>query len=253
MRCVTYDIAVTWSRRMFAHGADSQPAMWSDRRLRLDRSGDTGMNTVSTIAGAVLLMALGGAADAATTTIGFTDGTNGPDLLNNRYTEDGYAFTGKFSVDYHWLDVRGDGLEPALLMDSEFNQFDITASGKQFALSSFDYAGFNSPRPNSITFTGYLGGTKVYTITEIGNYGRSSGGRYGNWVYGDYQKIDVEWARVDRISFVANRTRATDLDNFVLTDLTSAVPAPSTWAMMLIGFGMMGAAMRTRRRSTTIA
>ncbi|WP_375420547.1 PEPxxWA-CTERM sorting domain-containing protein [uncultured Sphingomonas sp.] len=208
------------------------------------------MKTVAGIAGAVLLSALGGNADAATTTIDFTDVTNGADPLNNRYTEDGYDFTGKFSVDYHWLDIRGDEMEPALLMDSEFNQFDITASGKQFALSSFDYAGYNSPRSNSITLTGYNGGDKVYTITKNGNYGRPSGGRFGNWVYGDYQTINVAGAIVDRISFVVNRTRQTDLDNFVLTDLTSAVPEPSTWTMMLMGFGMMGVAMRPRRRST---
>jgi hypothetical protein len=33
----------------------------------------------------------------------------------------------------------------------------------------------------------------------------------------------------------------------------SAVPEPSTWAMMLVGFGMMGAAMRYRRRGTKVA
>ncbi|WP_445190734.1 PEPxxWA-CTERM sorting domain-containing protein [Sphingomonas sp. Tas61C01] len=212
------------------------------------------MISVSRIAGAVLLMSIGGTAHAAT--IDFTDGTNsfdGPESLYNRYTEDGYDFTGKFSVDYHWLDVRGDEMQPALLMDMEFNQFDITASGKPFALSSFDYAGFNSPRPNSITFTGYLAGTKVYTITENGNYGQSSGKRFGNWVYGDYQKIEVEWAMVDRISFVVNRTHGTDLDNFVLTDVATPVPEPTTWAMMLIGFGLMGATLRTRRRSAALS
>ena len=31
---------------------------------------------------------------------------------------------------------------------------------------------------------------------------------------------------------------------------TAAVPEPATWAMMLVGFGMMGASMRYRRRST---
>jgi hypothetical protein len=30
-----------------------------------------------------------------------------------------------------------------------------------------------------------------------------------------------------------------------------AVPEPSTWAMMLLGFGAMGMAMRRRRRSGT--
>ena len=32
----------------------------------------------------------------------------------------------------------------------------------------------------------------------------------------------------------------------------AAVPEPATWAMMLVGFGMMGAAMRYRRRATNV-
>jgi hypothetical protein len=30
------------------------------------------------------------------------------------------------------------------------------------------------------------------------------------------------------------------------------VPEPATWAMMLVGFGMIGAASRYRRRSTKV-
>ena len=33
----------------------------------------------------------------------------------------------------------------------------------------------------------------------------------------------------------------------------SAVPEPATWAMMLVGFGMVGAATRYRRRKTAVA
>ncbi|WP_445191235.1 PEPxxWA-CTERM sorting domain-containing protein [Sphingomonas sp. Tas61C01] len=36
-----------------------------------------------------------------------------------------------------------------------------------------------------------------------------------------------------------------------LSATIAAVPEPATWAMMLVGFGMMGAAMRYRRRSTS--
>lgn len=35
--------------------------------------------------------------------------------------------------------------------------------------------------------------------------------------------------------------------------VTSAVPEPSTWAMLLVGFGMTGVAMRYRRRNTKVA
>jgi len=36
-------------------------------------------------------------------------------------------------------------------------------------------------------------------------------------------------------------------------NVTSAVPEPATWAMMLVGFGMIGATARYRRRATKIA
>ena len=37
------------------------------------------------------------------------------------------------------------------------------------------------------------------------------------------------------------------LDN---VSLTAAVPEPATWAMMFVGFGMIGASARYRRRNT---
>jgi hypothetical protein len=38
-----------------------------------------------------------------------------------------------------------------------------------------------------------------------------------------------------------------------LTFIPSAVPETATWMMMLAGFGMMGAGLRYRRRSSTVA
>jgi hypothetical protein len=37
-----------------------------------------------------------------------------------------------------------------------------------------------------------------------------------------------------------------------ITFAPNAVPEPATWAMMLVGFGMVGSAMRYRRRSTKV-
>ncbi|WP_083500197.1 PEPxxWA-CTERM sorting domain-containing protein [Sphingomonas endophytica] len=39
----------------------------------------------------------------------------------------------------------------------------------------------------------------------------------------------------------------------VSTDLTSAVPEPATWAMMILGFGMVGAAARRRRQHVGVS
>jgi hypothetical protein len=38
------------------------------------------------------------------------------------------------------------------------------------------------------------------------------------------------------------------IDAVTLTNAAAAVPEPATWAMMILGFGLIGAAMRTRER-----
>ena len=45
----------------------------------------------------------------------------------------------------------------------------------------------------------------------------------------------------------SSKQNAAEIDNVVF-----AVPEPTTWAMMLVGFGMMGLAMRSRHRRTTV-
>lgn len=46
---------------------------------------------------------------------------------------------------------------------------------------------------------------------------------------------------------------ATQFLGAVDTISVGTVPEPATWAMMLVGFGMVGAATRYRRRATTVA
>ncbi|MEN2786693.1 PEPxxWA-CTERM sorting domain-containing protein [Sphingomonas qilianensis] len=41
------------------------------------------------------------------------------------------------------------------------------------------------------------------------------------------------------------------IDNFSVGSVVTAVPEPSTWAMMLVGFGAVGGAMRRRRSGAT--
>ena len=43
------------------------------------------------------------------------------------------------------------------------------------------------------------------------------------------------------------------LDNVSVTAVTGAVPEPTTWMMMLLGFGAIGFAVRRRRTSTVLA
>ena len=41
------------------------------------------------------------------------------------------------------------------------------------------------------------------------------------------------------------------IDGFKLSNL-AVVPEPATWAMMIAGFGLLGAALRRQRRSSTV-
>lgn len=45
----------------------------------------------------------------------------------------------------------------------------------------------------------------------------------------------------------------TEGQSFTITLLSAAVPEPATWAMMLVGFGAIGATMRFRQRKTALA
>ena len=47
--------------------------------------------------------------------------------------------------------------------------------------------------------------------------------------------------------------RSYAVTDFTVREVTAAVPEPATWAMMLVGFGMVGAASRYRRRSVAAA
>ena len=60
-----------------------------------------------------------------------------------------------------------------------------------------------------------------------------------------------DWGSTNEYAFTAGG----QLQNVLLggLSLTNGVPEPSTWAMMLLGFGAMGVALRRRRRPTAIA
>ena len=56
----------------------------------------------------------------------------------------------------------------------------------------------------------------------------------------------------ETVRYTLNFTGGTN-SNFNGTANISAVPEPATWAMMLVGFGAMGVAMRRRRSTATLA
>lgn len=59
---------------------------------------------------------------------------------------------------------------------------------------------------------------------------------------------------IDNVVFEPSVFRRPTFENGVLTfKLASAIPEPATWTTMIVGFGVMGAAVRMRRRSALLA
>ena len=95
---------------------------------------------------------------------------------------------------------------------------------------------------NSIRFIGLNG----FDVTLSGA-ALADGSFGGNQSIGRRMTYDFGADRVTQVIF-SSSGNSFELDNIAVT---SAVPEPATWAMMITGFGMLGATLR-RRRATAL-
>jgi len=87
------------------------------------------------------------------------------------------------------------------------------------------------------TIFSYAGGapTDLYYLSGLGTIGFGGG--------------TVTGIQVSSTEFVGNAFHGFGNESFTL-NVSGAVPEPGTWAMMLLGFGAIGIAMRRRKPST---
>jgi len=133
------------------------------------------------------------------------------------------------------------------------------------------FASGNSSGPANIVMTQTGGGTfslfgldsAVYQVGAAPGTVTLTGNVFGGGVVSTVLNIDGSWDHYALSGFtnLTNLTFAADSGSFLTVgfgidnlDLTGApaVPEASTWAMMIIGFGMAGAALR-RRQSTAVS
>lgn len=148
--------------------------------------------------------------------------------------------------------------------EGDFADFTVLTIGTNEA--SVDFPDDFIPRPVSVAFsfsnpTGASGapitGTTVgfYTLGLFGNCGLLAGGcgsaTFGaptEFSYGQGGRFSVA------LSNVTFRTPGTASVTGRFTLINNAVPEPSTWALMLLGFGAIGATMRSsQRRRVSVA
>lgn len=120
------------------------------------------------------------------------------------------------------------------------------------------------PVATSIIDTYFTGNQTHYIFTEIISFDvLSTGGGQVSTSYGARIPLAAgTWTHVDNIlnpRFFSNfivKLHARDgdflIDNLVLRQSFTAVPEPTTWALMMTGFGLIGVALRTKRRVSAL-
>jgi hypothetical protein len=112
------------------------------------------------------------------------------------------------------------------------------------------YAGPNSP--SNLLFQYSFDGVNFTTFDQILTDPQNDAGSFYN-VGGDITATGAQPLTL-RIANGATAASGNDfaIDNLVLS-MTSAVPEPATWAMMIAGMGMVGASLRRRRSALRLA
>lgn len=113
---------------------------------------------------------------------------------------------------------------------------------------------------NGLTnFSFYMGSADTYnSIQFIGadynetlNGGQFTGGYTGqSWDWGTRVNFDFGGATVNQV-ILRSSNNSFEVDNFAGS--LAAVPEPATWAVMIMGFGAVGAVIRRRRASLHLA
>lgn len=147
--------------------------------------------------------------------------------------------------------------------------FDFNGTGNDFyrpePTDTTDY--FGVARESSLTLTSavaltgvsaFIGSLDDYNVvTFFGSAGEVLGSFTGEQIFsageGSERRVTFSTTgdtQIFGVSFANNSGKGSfEFDNVALT---AAVPEPATWAMMLVGFGMIGAVSRYRRRHSAV-
>jgi hypothetical protein len=193
------------------------------------------MATASTAASAATYISAAtfAAAHPGATTVTFTGIT--PDLvpLTSPYTKDGVTFSAA-----HLFATSGNfwGDHDALL-DNAFNGY-LTASFAPTTAVGFYFASdYYAGTPIAITLLN--GATQVYSGTVTGGGTYSGFSFFGIDGVGTFDQLKIDAAGTDGFA---------SLGPISFSSGVGAVPEPATWALMILGFGAAGVALRRKAK-----
>ncbi len=159
------------------------------------------------------------------------------------HTENGFTFTR--TAGYATKASIGDPSAPAVVSYGYNAVFDLTAAGNSFVFDGFGLF----VQSNFFTLydvVGRRGGAEIFS------YSANQGGTSSRFILQGSQST----ALVDRVTMTFNNygqaQGASTVDNISSRIVVGApgpmaVPEPATWAMMIVGFGIVGGTMRRRQ------
>lgn len=189
-------------------------------------------------------VAVSGAANAMTT----VSSTNGPDMgaPAGQHIIDDFSTAAGLTGTYSLVTGSASGQYAAPAGDS--TQYLAVGAGQAASLAI-------SPGVKSLSF--YWGSIDAYNTvkfysgnTEVGSFTGSqippapADGNQGNLFNNRRVNFSFDGAKVSSVQFSSSQNA------FELDTVAAAVPEPATWAMLLVGFGLVGVSVR--RRSPTV-
>lgn len=212
---------------------------------------------------AALLLGSATAASAATAT--FDDIPNtGTAIQTGTVTSGGLDFSG---AHFHIVDspdprVVRNASSSYLAAEAAGNlgqpvTFGLTGGGL-FTLNSVDVAELWLPNEplndfRDIVFLGLQQGGNILNLSYT-----LDGIRDGAGGVADFETLAFAgWSDLQSVTVYGSTARGSfgdfSIDNIVVNSITGAIPEPSTWAMLILGFGAVGATLRRRSHRLALA
>lgn len=213
---------------------------------------------------AAAAMVAGSSAAQATVTIDFGDGTGGlgtGEVLYANFDTGPTSYGAISGSNYAVLtgNVNGAGADPAV--GGQGDPY-LSVGTPSTGTASFSFAGLDGGGAIQIgldygsadsynSFILYLsdGTTETYTGQQVIDIGLADGNQQASNTNGRLTFSSATGQFITRLDLTSSQA-ALEVDNI---GVVAAVPEPSTWGMMLLGFGVIGASLRRRRRVTTFA
>ena len=216
------------------------------------------MNFTKAIVAAGLLVAGASSASAAVTVLNFT----GVATTNNTANVNGF-YNGGTSSDGNSGPNFGAAFSSNALAINNYNGSGEPNPGILVFLSggavTLDYAagfttGFSFVYSSSVAtvinvYDAAQGtGNVLASLTLAAQFSDGCGGGYCNWT-----PIGVTFAGIAKSIDFGGGADATGYDNITFGSAAPGVPEPASWAMLIAGFGLVGAAARRRRSNAVTA